>query len=176
MRTLRSIGLSVVVLLSVFGVSHATTLAQGSDLADHPLVGSWLLDTDVESDENSPALAVFTSDGVYIQSEGEGSISIGAWESTGDTSAIMTAQSVSPDLTLVLRATIEVSEDGDSFTAPYSLELVDAAGESLGEYGPGEAAGERAPVEEMGEPDGSLEDLFALFEEPGASPESTPED
>ena len=171
MRRTIVVFLSVVVLLGMLGTATTSVTAQGSDLADHPLVGSWLLDTDVEDPENAVSLVVFTSDGIYIETDDDGSTGIGVWESTGDTTGQMTFRFVDSGGIAVIRASLEVSADGNTLTAEYSIEFTDPAGESTGEYGPGMAEGTRAAVEPMGEPAGSLEDLFGAFE---GTPAATP--
>jgi plastocyanin len=59
-------------------------------------------------------------------------------------------------------------------TATYTLEFVDAGGTATGQYGPGQVSGTRIAVELMGEPVGTLEELFAQFEEGEAPPEASP--
>jgi hypothetical protein len=157
-------------LLCIFAISTASISAQGSDLAGHPLVGSWVLDSDVADPENPDSMVVFTSDGVFLETDPDGTTGVGVWESTGDTTGQVTFWYVSMDGVLVVRAGIEVSADGMIFTADYTVEFVDPAGESMGEYGPGQAEATRAEVEPMGTPAGTLEDLFEGFEEPAATP------
>ena len=70
-----------------------------------------------------------------------------------------------------IRAAGEVSEDGQSFTAEFTIEFT-GEGAPSGEYGPGHVTGTRINVEPMGTPAGSLEDLFAQFEE-GTAPAGT---
>ena len=73
----------------------------------------------------------------------------------------------------IIRASIEVAPDGQSFTATYTLEFIDQeTGEGSGEYGPGTATGTRLAVEGPGTPVGSFEDLFSMFE---GTPEASPE-
>jgi hypothetical protein len=64
-----------------------------------------------------------------------------------------------------------VSDDGQSFTGEFTLEFT-GEGAPAGEYGPGHVTGTRINAEPMGTPAGSLEDLFAEFEE-GTTPEGT---
>ena len=71
----------------------------------------------------------------------------------------------------MIRAAGEVSEDGQSFTAEFTIEFT-GEGAPAGEYGPGHVTGTRINVEPMGTPAGSLEDLFAQFEE-GTAPAGT---
>ncbi len=71
----------------------------------------------------------------------------------------------------MIRAAGDVSEDGQSFTAEFTIEFT-GEGAPTGEYGPGHVTGTRINVEPMGTPAGSLEDLFAQFEE-GTAPAGT---
>ena len=81
---------------------------------------------------------------------------------------------------MTIRVAGEVSEDGQTFTAEYTIEFT---GEG-GEYGPGHVTATRINVEPMGTPVGPVEALFPdLFppEEgtapPGTAPlETTPGD
>lgn len=173
MRMLRC-GVLLVVLLSTFaGPALGRAMAQSADLADHPLVGTWLLtdQSDPDAEEASPSVALFSSDGGYQEVAADGSVIFGVWEADGESGAIMTGYSLSPDISVIVRAAIEVDGSGDSFTAEYTIEPIDPSGESLGEYGPGMVEGTRIEPEEMGEPEGTFEDLFGQFE-----PEATPED
>ena len=77
----------------------------------------------------------------------------------------------------MVRAAGEVSEDGQSFTAEFTIGFI-GEGAPSGEYGPGHVTGTRINVEPMGTPAGSLDDLFAQFEEgtapAGTAPAETP--
>ena len=64
-----------------------------------------------------------------------------------------------------------MSEDGQTFTAEFTIEFT-GEGAPTGEYGPGHVTGTRINVEPMGTPAGSLDDLFAQFEE-GTTPTDT---
>ncbi len=104
------------------------------------------------------------------------------WEATGERTATLTLASPGVDDegafegTFTIRASVEVDAAGDAFTAEYTFEVVAADGSSAGEYGPGRAAAERVVAEAPGEPVGTLDDLFAAFEEGAATPDAaTPE-
>lgn len=167
---LRAVLLFVVMVFGMVGAGSASVVGQGGDLVGHPLVGSWLLDTDVENPENPPSLAVFTSDGIYLEVSDGGSTSVGVWESTGDTTGQLTFQFLDGGGMGMVRASIEVTSD--TLTAEYTIEFIDPTGESTGQYGPGMAEGTRAAVEPMGEPAGTLENLFESFGPPEATPEN----
>ena len=130
----------------------------------HPLVGAWLLDAD--DPEEPPSLATFTSDGIFTRHEPDGADGVGSWEATGETTATVTfvSQFFTDEegtvASTTVRAEVEVAEDGDSFTATYTLEFV-GEGFPEGEIGPGTADGERIAVEPMGTPVMSLEEAFA---------------
>jgi hypothetical protein len=144
------------------------------DYSGHPLVGTWHLLVDLgDGDTSCPNQVAFTDSGSYIEVDCEGAVAIGAWEPGGDRTAIMTTTTVSPEGGFRVRAAIEVAEDGQSFTAPFTFEVFDpATGESMGEFGPGMATGTRLVAEAPGTPDGSIMDLFAMFGE--GTPEATP--
>ena len=59
----------------------------------------------------------------------------------------------------MIRGTVEVAEDGLSFTAPYTLEVVAPDGTRSGEHGVTTARGIRITIEDMGEPVGTLDEL-----------------
>lgn len=168
----------VVVLVAWAAIARGTTTSaqDDADLADHPLVGAWMIDTDGTDPENTPSLAVFSSDGLYVQHDYDGSAAVGSWEATGDDSAAMTAHQQFPGDdgefggTAVIRAEIEVAEDGETLTATYTAEFLNPDGTTSGELGPGEAEGTRIGVEPMGSPVASFEEAFA---EEGAA--ATPE-
>jgi plastocyanin len=147
-------------------------------MAGHPLVGAWLLDTDTADPSNPPTLATFSSDGIYTQLEPESAPGVGAWETTGAQTEDMNFHEIFPDEQgggmTTIRAAIEVAADWQSVTATYTLEFVDAGGTATGQYGPGQVSGTRIAVELMGEPVGTLKELFAQFEEGEAPPEASP--
>ncbi|MDQ3656926.1 MAG: hypothetical protein M3457_17870 [Chloroflexota bacterium] len=182
MRRISLLLLSVMLLLGTVLVGGgAFTTAQEAtptDLIGHPIVGSWLLDTDVEDPENPPTLAVFTSDGIYVDTDAEGATGIGAWESTGDTTGELTIQYLEPEGTAIVRASLEVAAAEDILTAEYTIEFIGPDGASADQYGPGMAEATRLAVEPMGTPAGTLQDLFTQFEEaqPEATPQATPDE
>jgi hypothetical protein len=152
---------------------EATPTAMGG----HPLVGTWLLDTNADDPANGPEVTVFTADGAYISVDAEGFPNHGVWEATGDRTAGLTI--VSPGMeegafagTFVVRASIEVDETGDAFTAQYTGEFVTPDRTRTGEYGPGTATASRIEVEEMGTPAGPLEVLFEGEAQAAATPSS----
>ena len=169
MRRMTTLLLAVVMLGIALVGGGALVTAQDGGGADHPLVGTWTLVVEGEQPES----VVFTADGGYVDVDSEGTVFLGVWESTGDTTANLTITVYDEEEgAFRIRASIEVAADGQSFTASYTLELLDpATGEGMGEYGPGTATGTRLMAEAPGTPVGSFEDLFSQFE---GTPEASP--
>lgn len=145
-------------------------------MAEHPLVGSWLIDP--TPDDPTDALQVFTAgaDGT-VSNIAPGENGAGSWAPTGERSAdaIFHIPQADPDTGFVgiitIRTSIEVAEDGQSVAGTYTLEFPAAFTEAMGlppgELGPGDVTGERITAEPMGEPVGPIPD----FEEPAPPPE-----
>lgn len=179
MRQRRLGSFIVVALVAVTVVGfRADADAQDTATQGHPLVGTWLADTDPETPDNALDTFMFDVDGGYVQSEAGGGSLLGAWEATGDRTAILTAVGAEADEagtnvgSIKIRASIEVSADGTSFTAEFTMELIEPDGTSSGQAGPGGATGERLVVEAPGTPVITFEELFGQFE--GEADEATP--
>jgi len=176
------VSLIAVVLLALAAAGlRAGVGAQDVAVQGHPLVGTWLADTDPENPDNAVDVFRFGADGGYAELDANGDASIGAWEATGETTATLTVVQGQADDegtnfgTFTLRASIEVGADGDSFTAEYTFELVRPDGTSGGEAGPGTATGERLVVEGPGTPAMTFEEFFASFGDgAGEGEEATP--
>lgn len=166
----------VLIGLIALGQNGSTVVAQDATpgaTTGHPLVGSWLLDTDADDPANPPSLARFSADGGYVQTDADGATAIGAWEASGEQTATVTFLFLNAEGdqffgTGKVRATVEVDSSGDTFTATYTIEFTDPDGNSEGEFGPGSATATRLAVEPMGTTVGSLADLFASV--PGGTP------
>jgi hypothetical protein len=67
MRRISVVILTTVVLLGaiLLGGGRLVT-AQDTDLANHPLVGAWMVDSEPENPQNIPDLAVLSADGTMI--------------------------------------------------------------------------------------------------------------
>jgi hypothetical protein len=144
--------------------SVADTADTPASAAGHPLVGVWLV-TD-PADPEFRSVGAFSADGIYQQVDVGGPVSLGAWESTGPSSAALTFVQLEEDGgAATIRGTIEVNPDGQGFTAEATLEFTGSEGAPTGEYGPGTVTGTRITVEPMGTPVGTLDELFAEFEE-----------
>lgn len=178
----------IALLLVVLGGSIALTAGAGAQdatkaaaMTGHPLVGAWLLNTDVDTPGSiQDTLASFSVDGVYTQVDADGSVGIGSWTATGPTTADMTFHGLSSGddgeglFVFTVRAAIEVAADGQTLTATYTLELTMPDGTSSGQYGPGKVAGTRIGIEPMGTPAGPISDLESQFGGGDATPEASP--
>jgi hypothetical protein len=133
----RIVSLSVMSALTVLTLAVAATQPQaaaqdGTPTAagDHPFVGAWIVDTDTTDATNFPALAVATADGTYLESHPDVGVGVGSWEATGERTVSLTIVFRAPSETgtpvglVTARATIELTEDGNVWEAPYSFEGV----------------------------------------------------
>jgi hypothetical protein len=127
-----------ILTLSVAAVQPHAAAQNGTPTAeDHPFVGAWIVDTDVTDDANFPALAVATSDGTYLESHPDVGIGVGSWEATGERTVNLTIVFRAPSETgtpiglVTAHATVELTEDGDVWEAPYSFEGVAPDGSVL---------------------------------------------
>jgi hypothetical protein len=151
---------------------HATTPPAEPPAEVHPIVGAWILTVE-EFPEDPPSLVAFHGDGTFHEANADGTTGIGSWEATGPNSINLTFLELDEEgATGMIRAAGEVSEDGQTFTAEFSIEFT-GEGAPAGEYGPGHVTGTRINVEPMGTAAGSLEDLFTQFEEEGTAPTGT---
>lgn len=176
---------AIVLLGSVLAGSRIFVSAQdtaSTGFPGHPLVGTWLLDTDTADPTNAPDVAMFTADGGYISVDVEGVPSLGAWEATGNVTGMLniTAAGMEDDGTsagfFTIRMALEVDDGGTTLSSTYTFELVGADGTQSGEFGPGRVIGTRVMVEPMGVPVGPLSDVFGsdLFDEEGEDTSGTP--
>jgi len=162
---------AMLIVMSFFAL---TVTAQDTELASHPLVGTWEVRADLgDGDTSCLSRDVFTDEGAFIEADCEGTVIIGTWEPTGDSTATISFTSSDPEGgTYTIRASVEVAPDKQSFTGTFTFELTDpATGEGSGEYGPGTATGTRLVAEAPGTPEGPVMDLFGQFE---GTPEASP--
>ena len=179
------VGCAAAALLLAGGALASSAVAQATappstPAAVHPVVGAWQL-TVAEFPNNQPSLVIFNADGTYQEADADGSVGIGSWEATGPSSLNLTFMSYvpggggdgGPAPVQTIRATGEVSADGQTFTAMFTIEIT-GGGAPAGEYGPGHATATRIAVEPMGTAVGSLDDLFAQLGGPSTSAGTEP--
>ena len=157
--------ISLVLVLG--GLLLATTIAapgvvaqdESTSMAGHPMVGTWLIADPTGAEP--PELFFASADGTAASTSAEGT-GFGSWTATGDRTADATVwfPMVDPQAGFLgmatMRASVEASEDGQSFAGTYTVEppaaMAEAMGWPVGELGPGDVSGVRVVVEPMGEP------------------------
>jgi hypothetical protein len=151
------------VLIGLGMVASATSGSTRLDAApgEHPVVGAWLVATNVDNPANPAAWALFGANGTFLRNSPVDGIGVGAWQATGARTATLTIFIPKPGAggqgeTQVTRATIAVEPGGDRLTSVYTLEIVGSDGIGRGQYGPGLAEGKRIVAEPMGTPIGPL--------------------
>jgi hypothetical protein len=168
---------TVVVLLSSVAVlsrppaaAQEATPAGVAATATHPLAGAWTIVTDLGED-TFPSVAIFHADGTYTEVLPWGQVLLGAWQPTGERTAVMSLIfNYLVDEELVEgqgRATLEVDETGNTLT-------VESVG--VGRFRDGRIDFTDVGVPTTGTrleagPMLSLDELIALTEPPG---EATP--
>jgi hypothetical protein len=169
----RSLFALVLLVTTLVGGAHLAT-AQDQGPADHSAIGTWTVESepqDVVTNMRTISLAPGGIASVISTGAGEDPIaSLGAWEPTSDTSVALTFTMVTNGPAYItVRASIDLAEDGATFTGSYTMEMVfdPAGGGTSGEIGPGTLTGTRLVVEAPGTPGSSFEDFFP-------APEATP--
>lgn len=125
-----------IALASLGGAYRANLGAAAQDatptsLAGHPLVGSWLVDTDTSIETDAPELGIWTSDGLMI---GIGTnASSGMWQAADERTGLVSFVGVFPDGSgsIVVRGPHTVDETGNTWTAPFSWTMVGPDGTVL---------------------------------------------
>ena len=142
--------LVVAVLLAGMGLLvHTSASAQGAGdeaMAGHPAVGAWSLAT---SDGEVSVLA-FTSDGILLDTEQDGSGGAGSWNAADETTAAFTLVILGSEedmpLSITVRGTFTVDAATDTASLEYSLTVLGGDG-TLYFSGEGTGTATRIPVE-----------------------------
>jgi hypothetical protein len=156
--------------------SSDTATATATATEAHPIVGTW----NTETSSGDPGDVMFSADGTLVSVDTE-DVSLGVWEATGPStvnlmfSGLIPAEEGGSGGRFIIRATLEVAPDGQSFTGDYTVEVTaDFEGAPpAGEYGPDSVTGTRVVVEPMGTPVGPIDELFGGFEEGTEAPTGT---
>lgn len=175
MRWTSGVLLSAVVLLGalLFGGGRFAA-AQEIEMAEHPARGSWTVASDPGDTEYSPRMMILSADGGAFFVSGYRYTGVGRWEPTGETTAAVTFTAVTDGpAQIVIRASVEVAADGQSFAGTFTDEFVfdPAGGGTSGEIGPGTTTGTRLAAEAPGTPAMTFEEFLP---QPEGTPEATP--
>jgi hypothetical protein len=122
--------------------------ATPGSLTGHPLVGSWMVDTDIATDSDLPEMGIFTSDGTVFGLGATRWVS-GAWEAMDDTTGSVTMVGVfaaDGGGSVVLRGNHVVDESGDAWSCDCTFTIVAPDG-SVVTSGSATAHATRLPVE-----------------------------
>jgi hypothetical protein len=168
----------VIVLLSVAVVlsrppaaaQEATPAPAVPATAEHPLVGTWAIVTDLGED-TFPSVANFNADGTYTEVLPWGQVILGAWQPTGERTVVLTQifNYLTDDDRLVQgqgRYMLEVDQTGNRLLSyeGSSVARVQDGSIDFAEEGP-PTTGTRVEAGPML----SLDELIALTEPPGAA-------
>lgn len=127
--------------------TSAQEAAPGS-LDGHPLVGTWIVDTNVDTETDPPEIGIFTAEGSAF-GLGAGRWVSGVWEAADDVTGAATLAGVfdaNGGGYVVLRGPHQVDESGAAWTCPCTFTVVAADGTVL-DSGTANAHGARLPNE-----------------------------
>ena len=150
---------SAVVLLGFALNGLSPTSAQDGTpvaTASHPLVGAWVIDISAEDPSGpqeatvAPNVTVFTDEGLVLNTAPGAGSDVGAWEATSARGAALIFVGLIEEEdfagTVIIRATVELDETGDSFSGPYSYTVAASDG-TVVDAGRDMARGTRITVE-----------------------------
>jgi hypothetical protein len=142
-----------VILIGAAGVGHSVTTArqQATPTANarHPLVGTWIVDPEVDDPSNPPSFDAYMADGTLVNIGSDGA-TVGAWDITGPRTATLTFAGLIREevgAAFIIRANVEVDEAGESYTGSHSFTLVAADGTVLAAFQGGTIHGTRLHAE-----------------------------
>ncbi|MFT4037746.1 MAG: hypothetical protein QM692_06170 [Thermomicrobiales bacterium] len=146
------IALAAISGLAVAGSGTAGLAAQDTptnDLATHPLVGTWMVDTNVDLPSDAPEVGIFTADGSVFGLGASRWVS-GAWEAADDHTGLATMAGVfdaNGGGYVVLRGPHVVDATGDAWACDCTFTVV-APGGAVLDSGRAEAHAVRLPIEQ----------------------------
>jgi hypothetical protein len=176
----RLVPTTIVLMTLLLAAVAAAPGVAGQDTAEHPAIGTWIIDTSPE-DGSPPELAIVAPGGIIINAFPEGT-AYGSWAATGDQTADATfvAPADDPEAGFLgfftVRTSFEVAADGQSVAGTYTIEypapLRQAVSAPVGQYSPVEVTGQRVIVEPMGEPVGPIPEEPVEPPAPDETPQS----
>ena len=141
----------------LIGATGPVVETQAESYAAHPLVGAWLVDAKPSVPGINLHTSVFNADGTTSDSS-PGSSGRGVWVPTSENTAdVSFVEVVSSDdgheATVMINTSLEVSEDGASWTGMHTVhfspEMAELFGTPNGEYGPMAVSATRIVLEPM---------------------------
>ena len=142
-------GLSFVIIIVILLGGPGRTWANATALQDeHPFIGTWIVDTMSESENDSPEIAIATSDG-RAAGMGANRVAAGTWEAIDDHAVDLTLVTVFDNedgAGYVVRGPHTVDETGAAWTCECTFTVVSADGTVL-DSGVAPASGRRLPLQ-----------------------------
>ena len=132
----RLVPTTVVLMTLLLATVAAAPGVAAQDTADHPAIGTWIIDSTPE-DGNPLELATVAPGGIIINAFPDGT-AYGSWAATGDRTADATflIPFTDPEAGFLgfatIRTSIEVAEDGQSFAGTYTFEPPAGMAEAMG--------------------------------------------
>lgn len=126
-------------LVLALGAMAPGVAAQLEDADDHALVGAWVVDPSLGEGEVPAELVAFHADGILIEANPDTG-AIGLWEPsggrTGDLKFMVPVADPETGMSglMTIRASLEVSEDGQAFSGTYTFEPDGADGRDDGPF------------------------------------------
>lgn len=163
MRTVRTTLISGMVAITLLLVPLTVAFAQEATVASHPVVGAWIVDAEPSNPGVNLHTSVFYADGTTTDSS-PGSTGAGVWVPTGEQTADVSFVEIVADedgrqATVTINTSLEVSEDGQSWSGMnsvhFSPEMSEYFGAPEGEFGPMAVNATRINLEPM-DPDGPM--------------------
>ena len=152
-RRLMMVSVALMVMtLSASGGGLATSAQDATPTTQqHPLVGTWVVDTISASENDSPEIAVITPDGGVI-GLGANRVAGGRWQAIDEHVAELTLVTVFEKEGIgryvIVRGPHTVDETGDAWTCECTFTVVSADGTVL-DSGSAPASGRRLPLQGM---------------------------
>lgn len=145
----------LVALIAAGGIAQgalpaAAQDATPTDTASHPIVGTWIVDTVVATDTDSPEIGIFMADGTMV-GQGANRVAGGSWEPVDDRSVTLTLVTVSDQggvgAYVVVRGTHVLDDSGNRWTCDDCSFTVVAADGTVLDSGTAPASATRLPVQ-----------------------------
>lgn len=124
--------------------------ATPADTASHPIVGTWIVDTDTASDTDTPEIGIFSADGTMV-GQGANRVAGGSWEVIDAQSVTLTLVTVSDQggvgTYVVVRGTHVLDNSGNRWTCDDCSYTVVSADGAVLDSGTAPASATRLPVQ-----------------------------
>lgn len=158
LRIMLPIGASGLLLIALAAAALGQEEGSQADTEGHPLVGAWIGDGTPAVPDDPLELYVFNEDGTFHGTTNFGP-AVGTWAPAGERAYDLTfaLRLEGAEGLATVRASGQVSEDGQSVNATYTVQFPPGGVFPEGELGLADFTAQRIELEPMGEPVGPLE-------------------